>query len=207
MKGIFIPLVFALTTLQAQAATITTVTFDELSERPLDGVSVKGVTFRFNGVGTDFPEALFGTSALAFAKTTLMSAPSAVGTTRGELLMQFATPINSISFDVGIAATLPLAAGYFVNLFNNTQQIDAISVPTTVNGPNPFQFSEARFIYNSMSGPITSVSVTFNSSTAENFAFDNLSFTPVPLPGAAFLFSGGMLLLLVIGTNRSRRYL
>ena len=91
-----------------------------------------------------------------------MSAPWAVGTTRGELLMQFATPINSISFDVGIAGAAP--EGYFVNLFSNTQHISTISVPTMVNGFNPFQFSEARFIYNSMSGPITSVSVTFGSS-------------------------------------------
>lgn len=205
MKGIFVTLVFALTALQSQAATITTVTFDELSERPLDGVSVKGVTFRFDGVGTNFPVALFGTSAMAFGQTTLMSAPWAVGTTSGKLLMQFATPINSISFDVGLTTTLPLAEGYFVNLFSDTQLIDAISVPTTVNGPNPFQFSEAKFVYSAMNGPITSVSVTFNRSAAENFAFDNLSFTPVPLPKAAFLFSGGMLLLLVVGTKRSRR--
>src|SRR5215475_6823306 len=101
----------------ARAAFSTIITFDELSERPLDGVSLKGVTFHFNGSNSFFPQGLFGTTQLSYGETTLMSAPWAAGSSDGELSIDFSVPVVALSFDAGLTTTAPLPDGYQVRLF------------------------------------------------------------------------------------------
>jgi len=173
-----------------------TITFDEFSERPLDGVSVKGATFSFTGASPDIPVALFGSSMFSFADTGLMTAPWAVGATVGTLRVIFNPPISRLSFDVGLTASVPLPQGFNVRTFQGTQLIDKIVVPTSPPTSSPFSFSEAHFAYTSIQN-ISAISVTFDAtSSAQDFAFDNLSFTSVPEPSTIALASVGALCFL-----------
>src|SRR5262249_5821317 len=106
-----------------------------------------------------------------------------------------------LSFDAGLTTTAPLPDGYQVRLFNGTQTLDTITVPTASYNPGPFSFSEAEFTYLSPAVPITSISVTF--SPLLSFAFDNLSYSVVPEPGTA-TFLGLAALTLAGWTRRVR---
>jgi hypothetical protein len=191
-------LVFAPTTATPQAAFL--ITFNELSERPLDGVSVDGVTFHFNGSSPDSPQGLFGTTSLSYGHTVLMNAPWAEGSSDGRLRLDFANPATRLSFDTGLTTTAPLVEGFRVDFYQGTHLIDTIGVATSVNGLNPLQFSEAEFSYVSPGVPFTSASITF--SPGLNFVFDNLSCTVVPEP-ESLAFSLATLAVITLARRRN----
>ncbi len=189
-------------TFTSQAAFPTQITFSELSERPLDGVSLNGVTFHFTGSNSFFPVGLFGTTMLSVGKTTLMSAPWAAGSSDGLLTLDFSSPVSGVAFSAGLATTVALSEGFRVNLYQDTQLLNSIGVPTSVNGPNPLQFSEAAFNYASSGIPFTSVTVAF--SPGMNFALDNLSFAVVPEP-ATFGCSVATLAAIALARRRAHQ--
>ena len=182
---------------QAEEIFAITITFDELSERPLDGVSLKGVVFHSTGSNSSFPEALFGTTQLAFGETRLMSAPWAAGSASGDLRVDFLSPVGAIIFDAGLTTTQALADGFRVSLYRGTQLVDTIVVPTAPGGRGPFAFSEAEFTYLSPAVPLTSVTVTF-SRPGLSYAFDNLTYSAVPEPGTIMLLAVALSVLLVV---------
>ena len=189
---------------QSQAATITSITFDELPEQVLNGISVKGVTFSSTSSNADYPVALFGTNSLDFADTLLMSAPWAAGATNGMLTIQFDAAIQSLSFDLGITTTVPTVPDAFaVQLFSGAAMIHEASVTTTVATGAPFAMNEAHFSYISTDPTITAATVLFTANVG-NYIFDNLTYvSPVPVPGAAWLFVSGMLALLSFASRKS----
>ncbi len=193
-------LVLAGTTVTTQATFPTQITFSELSERPLDGVYLNGVTFHFTGSNSFFPVGLFGTTALSYGNTTLMGAPWAAGSSDGLLRLDFSNPVSGVAFAAGLATTVALSEGFRVNLYRDTQLLNSVGVATSVNGPNPLQFSEAAFSYVSSGVPFNSVTVTF--SPGLNFALDNLNFAVVPEPGT---FGCVVAVLAAIGLARRRR--
>jgi hypothetical protein len=157
------------------AQATTTISFDELSERPLDGVSLNGVVFHSTGSNSFFPQALFGTTQLAYGETKLMSAPWAAGSASGELRVDFLFPVGAITFDAGLTTTQALADGFRVSLYSGTQLVDTIVVPTAPGGHGPFAFSEAAFSYLSPTVPLTSMTVAFNL-PGLSYVFDNLTY-------------------------------
>jgi hypothetical protein len=183
-------LAFSLTCSTARAASPILITFNELSERPLEAVFLKEVTFRFNGSNADFPQGLFGTASPVEGATALMSAPWAAGSSDGTLTLNFATPVSELSFDAGLTTTAPLAEGFRVALYQNNELLTSIGVATAPNGPSPLQFSEAEFSYVSPAGPFTSAVITF--SPHLNFAFDNLNYVLVPEPGSVALAAAAL---------------
>ena len=180
------PIIFALVAIvigaHAGEACASPITFDELTERPLNGVSLEGVIFHSTGGSSDFSEALFGTTQLSYGQTKLMSAPWAVGSTSGELTVEFLAPVGSVAFDLGLTTTQRLADGFYVSLYQGRQLLDTIVVSTTPGGIGPFAFSEAAFAYSSGGVPLSSMTITFGS-PGLNYAIDNLTHS-VPEPTA-----------------------
>jgi hypothetical protein len=199
-KPLMCALAVALFSAHPASVFATTITFDELSERPLDGVSLKGVTFHSTGSNSDFPQALFGTTQMDFGETKIMSAPWAAGSTSGELTVDFLSPVSSISFDAGVTTTLTLADGFHVSLYSGSKLVDMIVVATAPGGPGPFAFSEAAFAF-SQDVPLTSMTITFAS--AGNYAFDNLTYSAVPEPGTILLLAIPLLALFVVRGRRT----
>src|SRR3954454_14133350 len=68
----------------------TTLTFDELSTRPVNGVQVAGVSFDFRVGGAASSDATYG--AFGPGSTTYVQDPSLEGTTAGALTLRFSHP-------------------------------------------------------------------------------------------------------------------
>lgn len=163
------------------------ITFDELPETPLDGVTVSGVTFGFQGANGAFPVALFGTRRLDHQETSLLSAPWAAGSASGTLTITFAQAVAAFSFDAAVTGIGPSAVGYSVSLFANGSSFATFDTPTTMGGNGgPGAVSEARFSYSDPSRPVTSLVINPNAA-AFNFIFDDLSYSVVPEPPAITL--------------------
>jgi len=181
----------------------TTITFDELSVRPLNGVSINGVTFAFTGFSPDIPTALFGTTFASYGETQILAAPWAAGASAGELRMHFDQPVSAVSFDVGLTTTLTLGNGFFVSAYNGETLLGSFTVSTRPNKPGPFAFSEGTFSYSGVSQPVTDLTVTFNQTSNQNFVMDDLYFVQVPEPKTGLLFLGFLLQLFVLKVRRS----
>ncbi|HUS35466.1 MAG TPA: hypothetical protein VM680_08965 [Verrucomicrobiae bacterium] len=160
---------------------LTTVTFDELPEQPLNGTSVKGVTFEFTGSTPRMEVALFGATRLSFAESKLLNAPWIEAPTVSGLTMRFAQPTPFLSFDLGYAGGAPLTPGYTVNLFSGATQIGSTAVNTAIGGTSPFSFNEGKFTYNDPSRPLTSATLTLaQPPPSDIFVVDNVAFVPEP---------------------------
>jgi hypothetical protein len=181
---------FTLAVTRASALTPVAITFSELSERPLHGVSLSGVTFGFSGTGGFYPMALFGATEPSYGSSALMNAPWAIGGTSGELTLQFSAAVFSLSFDVGLTSSATLPSGFSVRLYYGNGSRGTFNMPTEPLMSGPFAFSEGHFSYSGAA--ITSAKVAFDATTAENFALDNLNFTIVPEPTVLNLLLAGL---------------
>lgn len=176
----------------------TVLTFDEVPFQPVDGLTVKDVTFDFKIDGTDSTEAFyhsFGPGTLDYIED-----PSLTGDSTGILTMDFAAPTDVLQFAVALNTADDLTPGFTVELFDETlQSLGANSVDTTsVTGV--IGFSEGVFAHSGT--PVLRAVVDFADAPG-SFALDNLTHN-VPEPSALLLLSMGILAFLAYAWPRPR---
>ena len=178
----------------AQAAHITTVTFDELSTQPIDGVSLKGVTFDFKVGGVDSNDATFAEIGplLNFLDTSVVAGDAA-----GVLTIDFDSLAKRVEMGGALNWIGPVTAGFTVELFDDTlTSIGSFPVDlTSIVG-----FSEGLFVYDGSSGFVKRAVATFDTAFGNpdpTFELDNLFFTT---PSAAVPGLGAPALALLAAT-------
>ena len=120
-------------------------TFDELSFRPVDGVTAKDVTFDFKIDGIDSFDAFYG--SFGPGELTSIQDPSLVGNSTGILTLDFSAPTDLLEFGVALSTSESLAAGLVVELFDENLSSLGTTTVETVNAEGATAFSEGRFFY------------------------------------------------------------
>lgn len=164
----------------------TIITFSELPQQPINGLSYRGVTFSFTIAGTNSTDARF--NGAGPGTITYLSDPILEGNTSGVLGFDFALPVSHLSFGVALASTVTLTPGVTVKL----SDADFADVNKTLLTTRPMpNFSEGLFNYDGT--PASHVSIFFNSA-APRFGLDNLTYTTVPEPSTIALGLGGVVI-------------
>ena len=161
-----------------------TLTFTELSSRPVNGVSIAGVTFGFSVNGKASTDAVYNSAGPT--GTTYVKVPALVGSTLGVLTLNFITPSDRLGFGITFNSFNTLSPGATVELFNSSlQSLGKFDIKTT----SLTSFTESLF---AVSGPsiISRAVITFNTSVS-SFAIDNLTFN-VPEPATLLLLGSGL---------------
>lgn len=175
-------------------ATLPTVTLDftELSPRPVDGVSISGVTFDFKLGGLDSSDATYGGGGPG--SITWVQDPSLEGDVGGILTLDFSSPTPLLQFGVAMNLLSPVPAGVSVSLF------DSALLPIGVSSLNLspiISFAEGQFTYDG--APVKRAVIDFNEAAAQRFALDNLAFAPiVPEPSTAVIIGAGLLVSVLL---------
>lgn len=163
-----------------------TLRLDELSPRPANGLSINGVTFRYDIGGVPSTDATY--NAFGPGSTRHVQDPSLEGSTSGRLTLTFDRPTGSLAFGLALSTFGTVAPAATVQLFNPGGHSRGVSTLTTTSDPS-FPFTDGRFTYSG--GAIGKAVITFNSTAAASFALDNLSFEQRGVPrGRAFATSG-----------------
>jgi hypothetical protein len=181
----------------APSAHAVTLTFDELPNQPVDGLSFMGVTFGFTVGGVPSTDAYY--NAYGPGTTMYLDDPSLEGDVTGILTLDFIPlPIDQLQFGVALETTAALTPGFTVELFDPS----LVSLGVTPVNTSPLVFwSEALFTYSGT--PVARSVINFNELGEQNrFAVDNLTFQPIPTPGAILL--GGIGTGLVSWLRRRR---
>ncbi len=157
--------------LGATGAINQTLTMDEVAYQPIDGLTVKGVTFGFTpGLYAYYDT--YGPGVTAYTTD-----PSIVGDATGVLAFSLAQPAVNVQFGVALELATADAAGATVTLYGvGGTLIGTYPVPVA---PNGYSFSSGLFSYSGAT-PVASATVSFDSSAAPAFALDNLAYS---LPG------------------------
>ena len=186
MKLRLIGFSFLLLTLSITArATPITLTFDELPSQPVDGLTFQGVTFGFTIGGFPSTDATYnggGTTG------TFVQLPTLEGEASGILTLDFALPTNILQFGVALKCCGTLTPGFTVELFDpGLLSLGVTPVNTSpLGGPAP---TEGQFTY---SGPLVSRAVIDFEDSGVKFAFDNLTYEPIPEPTSLLLLGSGL---------------
>jgi hypothetical protein len=164
-----------------------TLTFTELPNQPVDGLSYMGVTFGFTVGGSPSPDARY--NATGPGSTTFVQDPSLEGNAAGVLTLDFAPlPTDLLQFGVALSNLIPLTPGFTVELFD--QSLVSVGVIPVNTSPLSF-WTEGQFTYGGP--PIRRAVVDFSDGgITPRFALDNLSFNTIPAPGAILLGSIGV---------------
>jgi hypothetical protein len=152
----------------------TTLTFDELSFQPVNGLHFGGVAFAFDLGGAPSTDATYG--AFGPGSTTFVQDPSLEGNSAGRLTLRFDQPTTVLQFGLALSTFGSLNPGARIELFSPGGHSRG-TIP--LNTQSLVSFTEGRFDYKG--GAIGSVVITFDP-TAGRFALDNLSFRALP-PG------------------------
>ena len=167
-----------------------TLTFDELgSPTPVDGLSVKGVTFDFKIDGVDSTDAIYNQSFPPQLPPNLfvnLQAPILEGNATGILSLDFAQPISELQFAVGVESLAPVSSALSVELF--APDSNSLGI-TSVNTSKLAILSEGSFAYSGV--PVQKAVLNFDQtkfgldpSLDPRFSVDNLSYTAVPEPSS-----------------------
>jgi hypothetical protein len=172
--GFILAVLFTLGLPSLAAADPVTLRFNELSTRPVNGVSIGGVTFSFTVNGVASTDAVYNATTGPVG-TRFLQCPCLEGAANGALTVRFADPVNRIQFGLALPTFVNLQPGFTVQLFNaNAQLIGTFPVNTSP----VLTFSEAQFSY--LGAHVTTMVITFNPNRGR-FALDNLTFeTPEP---------------------------
>lgn len=168
-------------TLPAGAAIIR---FDELPTQPVNGVSLNGATFTFTIGGVPSTDATFN-SSIGPGATPGIHPPTLTGNANGLLTIDFAAPVNHVSFNIALLAG-PLTPGAIVLLFDpSLSPAGSVNVDT----PVPPGFLTAEGVFDYTGAPLSRIVIDPQFNTL--FALDDLvfDFAPggpngVPLPPA-----------------------
>lgn len=162
-----------------------TLTFDELPKQPVNGLNYKGVTFGFAIGGNPSIDAVY--NEIGPGSITYLQDASLEGNTAGTLTLDFDVPTNELAFGVALNTFYAAKPGYTVQLFNKS----LVSLGIYSKDTNPLMiWSEDLFNYSGT--PVSRAVIGFNNQLANRFAMDNLTFNPVPAPGAVLLGSFGL---------------
>lgn len=197
MKKLVAIYVLAMLMSTGAAEATSTLTFDEMSYQPVDGLSYGGVTFGFNIGWNPSTDAYY--NALGPGTLTYLEGSSLEGNTRGTLTLDFASPTNLLEFGISLNSYDPIASAYTVELFDAS----LVSIDFLTRDTNPLiVWSEDMFTYSGT--PISRAVINFDEQSARRFAIDNLSTNSIPAPGAILLGSIGVS---CVGWLRRRRTL
>ena len=175
----------------AGAAGAETLTFDELgSPTPVDGLTVKGVTFDFKIDGVDSSNATYNSPPPPGLPPNLfvnLQAPVLDGNARGILSLDFAEPISALQFAIGVESFAPVISALSVELFDTESNSLGI---TPVNTSPLAILSEGLFSYDGVA--VTRAILDFdeskfglNPALDPRFSVDNLTYTTaVPEPSS-----------------------
>jgi len=176
--------VLILVTGNTQAAI--TLTFDELPTQSVDGLSYMGVTFGFTVGGSPSLDARY--NAVGPGNTVFVQDPSLEGDSAGILTLDFTPrPTDLLRFGVALNSLQPLAPGFIVRLFDKNL---AFVGGFPMNTSPLVLWTEGQFTYGGP--PIRRAVIDFNHLGTTRFALDNLTFNPIPAPGAILLGSIGV---------------
>ncbi|HEX4950734.1 MAG TPA: VPLPA-CTERM sorting domain-containing protein [Blastocatellia bacterium] len=175
-----------------------TLTFTELTARPVHGVSIAGVTFSFTINGTASNQALYG--ATLPGSTANVSPPALIGSTLGILTLNFAQATDFLRFGITFNSFNTLDPAVTVQLFDASL---ALIGSSTVRTLATTSFTDGSFNRTSVS--IGRAILTFNPSVS-TFALDNLSFNSlvIPEPAALILLGTGLAALAALARKRKK---
>lgn len=162
-----------------------TLTFDELSKQPVDGLSYNGITFGFKVNWVPSTDAVYndiGPGILTYLQDTTLE-----GTTAGVLTFDFANPTDQLDFGIALNSYYAVPTAYVVKLYDSTYT----PIGTFTGGTSPLvNWSEGQFTYSGTR--VRRAVIGFNNQAASRFAIDNLTINPIPAPGAVLLGSFGL---------------
>lgn len=184
-----------LTTAQLFAAPVT-LTFSELTQRPVNGLSIAGVTFGFTINGNASDQAVYGGTLPT--STTNVIPPALVGSTRGVLTLNFSQATDFLSFGIAFNSFNTLDPAVTVQLFDGSLSLIG---SFTVRTLSTTSFTEGAFNRSGVS--IGRAVLTFNPNVS-TFALDNLSFNgmAIPEPAALILLGTGLAALAALTKKR-----
>jgi hypothetical protein len=151
--------------------------FDELSLRPVNGVSLLGVTFHFTVFGSSSADAFFNTT-VGPGSSTYIHPPNLEGNSNGILTLLFDVPTADLSFGIARESFARMNKGVSVALYDVSNQLLAtVSAKITVIN----SFAQGEFIYSGAAAK--SAVITFPSPVdGPRFAIDDLIFNSSPPP-------------------------
>ena len=175
-----------------------TLTFNELTTRPVQGLTFMGVTFGFTVGGLPSQDAAYnrpGPGPLTFVQGAVLE-----GDAHGVLTLNFAAPTPVLRFGLALSTPNSLTPGFTVQLFDPASQSLGLF---SVNTSPLLGFSEGQFSYSGALVARAVIDFNENFPGVRRFALDNLTFEPVPEPATMVLLGTG--LAGVLGAARRRR--
>ena len=159
----------------ASAQSSFVITFDELPQQPVDGLTVKGASFGFTGGAATFNDT--GPGGLFFSDASVLR-----GDANGILVLDFAQPTPTLSFAAALNSTSFAATpGLTIDLFGiGLVPLGTLTLPLISQGQGLWM--EGEFIYPG-GPPITRAVIDFlegNAGDPAEFLIDNLGFSTLP---------------------------
>jgi len=160
-----IVILFTILTSSTVYADLVALTFDELPEQSVNGLTIQGLTFGYDGTFSNY----HGVSGPINA--TFLKQPYLDGHTNGTLTLDFSSPTPLLEFGISYRNAQTFTAAATVELFDKSLksigQFEVSTMPLLT-------FTEGRFIYTGT--PIRRAVINFDETINAFFHLDNLKF-------------------------------